>query len=390
MLISINQELRLHIPSNAVDDVTLLSGIIDNSEKDFLRDKLGTALYDSLCEYYDSIDPLEFYNNVVNGTYTQDPWAELLLNAQRMICNDALARFAYQQVISVNGSGINVVSGNDYGNADDRLLDKGVGGYKKEAAIACNNLLILLEDWSKLLSAPMPIEEGLDNPTGDGTDNPTGEGTETTVPDGSPSGIDEELGADAPGAAEGTDADGDTSPSSVVDAHAAIEEIVLLWQQSKYFYLHADLLIPTAHVLQHYLDIYENRDKFIRLLPDLRFIQDEYIEDAFGEDFVREMLATVPDDSSSGKTRLLRKVRRLITAYLEQRTTVLAIDKVRRQQAHDEAISLKENILAYLKSKEQPSSDATEDGVSTPPSSTEQGYKNNAQGSRIFVSPLLY
>lgn len=359
MLLSKNEELRLHIPSNAVDDVTLLSGIIDNSEKDFLRDKLGTALYDRLCQYYDSIDPLEFYNNVVNGTYTNDPWAELLLNAQRMICNDALARFAYQQVISVNGSGINVVSGNDYGNADDRLLEKGVGGYKKEAAIACNNLLIILEDWSKLLSEPMPIN-------GEETDGgPTPPSDEATVPDGSPSGIE-------------------------VDAHAAIEEIVTLWQQSKYFYLHADLLIPTAHVLQHYLDIYENRDKFIRLLPDLRFIQDEYIEDAFGEDFVREMLSCSSDPGADASTtRLLRKTRRLITAYIEQRTTVLTIDKVRRQQAHDEAISLKENILAYLKAKEQPSSDATEAPVPEE-SSSGKGYKNNAQGSRIFVSPLLY
>lgn len=363
MLLSTNQELRLHIPSNAVDDVTLLSGIIDNSEKDFLRDKLGTALYDRLCAYYDSIDPLEFYNNVVNGTYTADPWAELLLNAQRMICNDALARFAYQQVISVNGSGINVVSGNDYGNADDRLLDKGVGGYKKEAAIACNNLLILLEDWSKLLAAPMPISD-------EETDGvPTPPSDESTVPT-PPS--DEEQGA--------------------AEFRSAVETIVTLWQQSKYFYLHADLLIPTAHVLQHYLDIYENRDRFIRLLPDLRFIQDEYIEDAFGEDFVREMLEASKSEggaSTPSTTRLLRKVRRLITAYLEQRTQVLTIDKVRRQQAHDEAISLKEQILAYIKKKEE-AEQSKEDGVLTPSSSTEQGYQNNAQGSKIFVSPLLF
>lgn len=354
MLLSTNQELRLHIPSNAVDDVTLLSGIIDNSEKDFLRDKLGTALYDRLCEYYDSIDPLEFYNNIVNGSYTADPWAELLLNAQRMICNDALARFAYQQVISVNGSGINVVSGNDYGNADDRLLDKGVGGYKKEAAIACNNLLILLEDWSKPFTTPKPI-------VGDELDE------EPDVP------------ADVPS----------------VDVREAITDIVTLWHESKYYYYHADLLIPTAAVLQQYLDIYENRDKFIRLLPDLRFIQDEYIEDAFGEDFITEMLSCSSDPGAgTSTTRLLRKVRRLITAYLEQRTTVLTIDKVRRQQAHDEAISLKENILAYIKKKEEEAK-PTDEGNQLPSPNNGEGsgigsYKNNAQGSKIFVSPLLY
>lgn len=314
MLLSTNQELRLHIPSNAVDDVTLLSGIIDNSEKDFLRDKLGNELYDALCEYYDSIDPLEFYNNVVNGTYTADHWAELLLNAQRMITNDALARFAYQQVISVNGSGVNVVSGNDYGNADDRLLDKGVGGYKKEAAIACNNLLILLEDWAM---QPEPSDE--------------------------------------------------------------LKKIVESWKKSKYYYHHGDLLIPTASILQQYLDIYENRDKFIRLLPDLRFIQDEYIEDAFGEDFVKQLLNGKAEDA-----KMLRKVRRLMTSYLEQRTTVLTIDKTRRLQAHDESISLK---AAILKSIQESQSEAS--GPDPASTTDEVAYQNNREGSKIFVSPLL-
>ena len=239
MILSSNQELRLHIPSNAVDDVSLLQGILDNSEHDFLMEKLGKPLYDHLCEYYNGIDPLAFYNDVVNGTYENDPWAVLLLNAQRMITNDALARFAYQQVISVNGSGINVVSGNDYGNADDRLLERGVSGYKKEAAIACNNLLTLLEVWAKSESTTAPDASA------------TAPDASATVPDASPSGI---------------------------------KEIITLWKKSKYYYLHSDLLIPTAHILQQYLDIYENRDKFIRLLPDIRFIQDEYIEEAFGED----------------------------------------------------------------------------------------------------------
>lgn len=359
MLLSTNQELRLHIPSNAVDDVSLLQGILDNSEKDFLKDKLGAPLYDQLCEYYRGVSAEEFYVSVTNGSYSNDPWAVLLLTAQRMITNDALARFAFQQVISVNGSGVNVVSGNDYGPADDRLLDKGVGGYKKEAAIACNNLLVLLEDWAKA----------------------------TTVPDVSPSGT----------------PNGDPTSSS------AITEIINLWKQSKYYYFHSDLLIPTCSVLQHYLDIYDNRDKFIRLLPDLNFIQEEYIEEAFGETFVKEMLATVPDVSPLGmlttvpdaspsgppngvptppsvNARLLKKVRRLMVAYLEQRTTVLGIDKNRRLQAHDEAVSLKDAILAMLKEKE---TEAPEEGVPTPTSSSE-GYQNNQEGSKIFVTPLLY
>lgn len=366
MLISEPQELRLHVPSNAVDEVDNFQGILNTSEKDFLKDKLGADLYDRLCAYYKTLDPVAFAQSVVDGTYSQNPWSELLFYAQSMIVNDAFTRFAYQQVISVNGSGINVVSGNDYGNADDRLLDKGVGGYRKESMKALNNLLVLLEEWSNQLSTPMPIED-------EETDGvPTPPSDETTVPDDSPSGIEE------------------------VDAHAAIEEIVTLWQKSKYFYRHADLILPTCVILNEYLDIEDYRDRFIRLLPDLHFIQNQYITKAIGVEQLQHLLTLCVQeqngnlDKYSDDGQYLDTVRYLMVAYLEQRTTVLTIDKARRQQAHDEAISLKENILATLKKREeQPSSGATEAPVPEE-SSSGKLYQNNAQGSRIFVSPLLY
>ena len=49
MILSTTKELRLHIPSNAIDEISSLQGILDNSEKDFLRDKLGDSLYNRLC-----------------------------------------------------------------------------------------------------------------------------------------------------------------------------------------------------------------------------------------------------------------------------------------------------------------------------------------------------
>ena len=60
MILSSNQELRLQIPSNAVDDVANLQGMLDNSEKDFLKPRLGASLYDRLCKQYASIDPSVF------------------------------------------------------------------------------------------------------------------------------------------------------------------------------------------------------------------------------------------------------------------------------------------------------------------------------------------
>lgn len=344
MIISTIKELRLHIPSNAIDEISSLQGILDNSEKDFLRDKLGDSLYHRLCEYYQTVSPDDFYMAVSNGEHAQQPWMQLLLMAQRMVTYDAMSRFAYTQALSINGTGINVASSDDYGTASKDLLDKGVQGYKREAMVSLNQMLVMLEGWARKMATPAAIAEA------DSTDPPT------------------------------------TEPKD--EQHKAIEEIRLLWQESQYYYAHHDLLIATCADLQQYLDIYENREKFIRLLPDLHFIQDEYISEAIGEDTVQRLLHT---DNPNDKP-LLRKVRRLMVAHLEERTTILTIDKARRAAAHNEAIALRSSVLRLMEMrKAADAANTTPDNPSTNTTdSTSKGYENNQPDSKIFVSPLLY
>lgn len=354
MILSTTKELRLHIPSNAIDEISSLQGILDNSEKDFLRDKLGDSLYNRLCEYYQTISPDDFFMAVSNGEHSQHPWMHLLLMAQRMVTYDAMSRFAYTQALSINGAGINMASSDDYGTASKDLLDKSVQGYKREAMVSLNQMLVMLEGWARKMETPAPIADA-----------------DTTEP--------------LP-----TEPEGETSPTEPEDEqHKAIEEISVLWQESQYYYLHHDLLIATCADLQQYLDIYESREKFIRLLPDLHFIQDEYISEAIGEDTVQRLLHTEdPNDKP-----LLRKVRRLMVAHLEERTTILTIDKARRAAAHNEVISLRTSVLRLMEMRkavdavnntptDKPSTNTTE--------STGKGYENNQPDSKIFVSPLLY
>ena len=344
MILSTTKELRLHIPSNAIDEISSLQGILDNSEKDFLRDKLGDSLYNRLCEYYQTVSPDDFYMAVSNGEHTQQPWMQLLLMAQRMVTYDAMSRFVYTQALSINGTGINVASSDDYGTASKDLLDKGVQGYKREAMVSLNQMLVMLEGWAKKMATPALIADA------NSTEPPT------------------------------------TEPKD--EEHKAIEEISLLWQESQYYYLHHDLLIATCADLQHYLDIYESREKFIRLLPDLHFIQDEYISEAIGEDTVQRLLHT---DDPADKP-LLRKVRRLMVAHLEERTTILTIDKARRAAAHNEAIALRTSVLRLMEMRKAADvANTTPDKPSTNTTdSTSKGYENNQPDSKIFVSPLLY
>lgn len=385
MILFTNQELRLHLPSNAVDEVANLQGMLDNSEKDFLKPRLGASLYDRLCKQYASIEPLIFCDAVADGTYVNDPWNELLLYAQRMIVNDAMAQNIEKQALSVNGSGINVASSNDYAVATDKQIAQGKESYRQSAMTSLNNLLSLLEGWAKEVNTPMPIETA-------------GDGVEGGTPsDGS------NQGSSSEGTDEGPDSGKDDAAEAEKKQHEAIEEIVTLWQESKYYYYHRDLLFPTCESLQPYLDIYGNRDKFVRLIPDMLFIQSEYLEEAFGEDFIPRLLQADEND------KMLKKARQLVAAYLKERTSVISFDKLTRSTAHNDAITVRESIHRLLKKEEaekQAKLDAakadraTEGGSSSSTSNASsasssndkggsEGYDNNQKGSRIFVTPIL-
>ena len=381
MILFTNQELRLQIPSNAVDEVANLQGMLDNSEKDFLKPRLGASLYDRLCKYYASIEPVDFCDTVINGSYTDNPWSELLVYAQRMVANDAMAQNIEKQVLSINGSGINVASSSDFAVATKDQIAQGKGSFRETAMTSLNNMLSLLEGWAKEVNTPMPIETA-------------GDGTESSNPsDGSNQGS----------SSEGTDSGNDTAAEAEKKRHEAIEKIVTLWQESKYYYYHRDLLFPTCESLYPYLDIRDNRDKFIRLIPDMRFIQSEYLEEAFGEDFIPRLLQASEDD------KMLKKARQLIAAYLKERTSVINFDKLTRSTAHNDAITVRESIHRLLKKEEAEAQakldaakadSATEGNTSSSTSNASsasssdnkdgsEGYQNNQKGSRIFVTPIL-
>lgn len=355
MILFTNQELRLQIPSNAVDEVANLQGMLDNSEKDFLKPRLGASLYDRLCKYYASIEPNDFCDTIINGTYTDNPWSELLVYAQRMVANDAMAQNVEKQILSVNGSGINVASSSDFAAATKDQIAQGKESYRQSAMTSLNNMLSLLEGWAKEINTPMPIEAG----------------------------------------DEHTDIGNEGVPEAETKRHEAIEEIVTLWQESQYYYYHKDLLFPTCESLRPYLDIYGNRDKFVRLIPDMLFIQSEYLEEAFGEDFIPRLLQASEDD------KMLKKARQLVAAYLKQRTSVINFDKLTRSLAHDDAIAVRESIHRLLKKEKaeaQAKLDAAKEKADLAKSDTSnesasddssEGYKNNQAGSRIFVTPLL-
>ena len=142
MLISTPEELRLYAPANAIDHIDTLAGFLDSSEHDFLTEKLGTQLHASLVAYYQDLRTSEgglenFINSITQGAELP-PYARLLTIAQRIVAFDALGRAIDMQAISVNGSGINISTADDYQKADRETVLAYKATCTKEAHAAVN------------------------------------------------------------------------------------------------------------------------------------------------------------------------------------------------------------------------------------------------------------
>ena len=312
-LISTVEELRLYSPSNAIDHIDSIAGFLDSSEHDFLQEKLGKGLYDSLTEYYRKLRNTEdgvmtFVQSVIQ---CEDmlPYAQLLSVCQRVICYDAMARVIDQQAISVNGAGVNVAVSDDYGKADQESIRAYKASCNKEAHAAVNRLLFLLEGWVK---ASYDI-------VGD------------AVPDESE---------------QASPSEGGAYSSPYIEE---LTEIANLWRSSRFYFLAVGLVIPSADVLQEYLNIYDSREKFITMLPDLRYIQEDILAPIIGEDFLEEMVAIATKGTEDKfLSRIIHKLRKVAARHLEARTMVIKVGDPRRETAHNEAVALVSDLTAYL------------------------------------------
>ena len=313
MILTTIEELRRVYPAHAIDNIEAFTGYIDNSEHDFLLQPLGQPLYERLQEYYDqNRHQLSSVDDAQTGYYNK-----LLILCQRCVAFDAIGRSLDQQAVSINNSGLNMSVADDYKAADRDAKNDAKSSCAREAHAALNRLLYTLETWTMQVPAPEDV-------------------TEET----------EEL-----------------------------FEIVKFWRCSRYFYLAAQLLIPSSVVMQEYLNIYDSREKFIQLLPDLHFIQEEYIASAIGEEFLDFLLesqikggtkrdaaaasgadpVSLADDSDIDALvrRLLHLLRRIMVRYLEGRTTILKTPKERQIAAHDEAVRLLAGFRQYCQKRQQ-------------------------------------
>ena len=372
MLFTSATELRFYFPTHAIDTLDPFMGVIDNSEHDFLQEKLGTPLYNALCDWYAQNGDAGSGSAAVIDTKEISYYNRLLLLSQRCIAYDAFSRAIEFGIVSPNNAGINVPTSDDYGKVDLAAVEKFRQRCITEAHAAVNRLLQTLEDWCKESEECRVKSE---------------ESSATDSDDSAPS------------------ADSSVLGDSVADR----DEIVALWRQSRYFYIAAGMLIPSARVLQEYLNIYDSREKFIQMLPDLRFLQEEILAPAIGEDLCAYLVEFATTGKIPNVEKTAEKARKYLAAALENRTLVLKTDKLRRQQAHDEAVRLLASLQQYITDHQDvfPEEIMKTSPLYTPPptetpdapssdcparcrtTAANDEYHNNRRNSALFATPFL-
>lgn len=382
MILTNIDELRRCFPTHAIDHIEPYVGYIDNAEHEVLMPALGQPLYDKLCEYYtDNGGSHSFVDEKTTGYYNK-----LLLMAQQLVAFDAMGRSLDFQAISINNAGLNFSTSDDYQKADRDAKNDAKSAANREVHAKLNQLLYTLEQWVKEAAAVSSSSSSSD------------------------------------------------SDADVLDGFSVeLQEITTLWKQSRYYYLAAQMLIPSAKTMQEYIDIMDSREKFIRMLPDLRFIQEEQIAPAIGEDFCDWLVAyalrtEIPAGGDAGNhsphsqggagggysrlfDRIVHKLRKIDVTFLEGRTTVIKIDKERKIAARDEGVMLLGRLCDYIKANQEAIVTALADDADifeasplyvkpVPAVSAEDQqhhcgcdanseYRNNTPGSALFLTPPL-
>ena len=338
MLLTTTAELRQYLPAHQLDNLDGLTGFIDNSEHDFLLEKIGAPLYKTLIEHYEELSDKD---SILPGGSPLTPWHQLIHLCQRPIAFDTFYRAADVQAVSTNASGLNIVATDGYDSADTDIIDRYKKRLNQEAHKGIDRLLVTLEEWAEDLSS----------------------------------------------LADGTEPDEETQEK---------KDIIDLWRKSRYFYLAEGLFINTARKLNEFIDFYESREKFIQLLPDLRYCQEFVIRPELGDALTDDLMAKMQNGKLSEVERKgVRLAQYALALKVEARSNLF-----KRAEAKDEAIGAMTRLVSYLKANqskfdeeavktspfyEEPKPDTPKEQTAPPA----EPWKNNQKGNKLFVTRAI-
>ena len=334
MLLTTAGELRMYDPSHQVETLNAYQGFIDNSEHNFLMPRIGKPLYTALVERYEDLPDKE---SILPGGNPLSPWMQLIQLCQRPVAFDMLYRKADVSGVSANESGLNVVSTDGYDSADKEKIDLYKSRMYKEAHEGIDRLLVTLEEWA----IDIADEEADEN-------------------------------------------------------DAEKQEIIDLWKKSRYFYLADGLLINTATKFNDFVSIYESREKFIQLLPDLRYCQEFVLRPEIGDALTDDLVEKArTGQGNAEEKKAIRLAQYALALKVEDRSNLF-----KRTESKDEAIGAMNRLVSFLKGNqakldteavktspfyEEPKPDTPKEPTAPPA----EPWKNNQKGNKLFVTPAI-
>lgn len=337
LILTTPQELRQYQHTSVVETIENYNGYIASSQNQFLMPYIGKPLFNAvLAKYEEYLDKEELLIGV-----TPTPWIELIQLCQKPVACDILYRSAHSSAVSVNDSGINVVETGGYDKADREDRDLYRKDKYKEAHEAIDYLLATLEEWA------------------------------------------EEVGL--------------YDSEDLSEEQQDKKDIVTLWRQSRYYYFADGLFINTAKVFNSFVNIYDNREKFIQMLPDLRFCNEFVIRPELGDALTDDLIRKMQDGALSPVERQ--------AVYLAQYALALKVEErsplFKRPEAKDEAIGALRRMIDYISAHQgdfdaeaikgapfykEPAPDPKPEAKPAPPVVP---WRNNRRGNKLFVTPPI-
>ena len=322
MLIKTIHELRIYLPEHAYREIETRAGIYTASEETVVLPLLGAKLLRELNAYYAALPDnalVPQYVSLGGGSApsaevdVESPMARLVLRAQPCIVYDAEERDIDRKLISLNNSGANIIGADGYEPATKDALKLAKDRLWKDKHEAVDRLLVYLEELALSLApdAPEPPK-----------------------------------------------------PEHLEQAR----QIVNLWRESRYYYLADGLLINTATRMQEFVDIADNRERFVQMLPDMRFVQRNYLRTELGGVLFDRLLAALRDGKLTTEEQdLVYQLQQLLALYTQQRSRVFKFDVTERKRIEEECIGLKRELLRSVAEWRTTHHDDGSDKHSQPP-----------------------
>ena len=126
------------------------------------------------------------------------------------------------------------------------------------------------------------------------------------------------------------------------------------WKNSDAFYLHEDLLFTTAECMNRYYNINGSREKYIQLIPEIRYCQSTYIAPQLGQELLSALIESetnpgiIPAEPSNASLvwrRVKEMARMSLGVFVSNR-----IEKKKKMDEGDAMVSLanaREYIYSY-------------------------------------------